>query len=42
MSESVPVPPAAGPAAPARILRMSRGFSALFWSLPLLSAALWM
>ena len=39
MSESVPVPPAAGPAAPARILRMSRGFSALFWGLPLLSAA---
>lgn len=42
-SMAVPVPPAVPFAAagcdPARLLRMSRGFSCLFWSLPALAAA---
>ena len=34
-----PAPAATGACDPARLLRMSRGFSCLFWSLPLLSTA---
>lgn len=33
------VPPMAGACEPARLLRMSRGFSCLFWSMPLFSTA---